>query len=197
LLLPGGGNYHLLMSKRGRYLAAILGTLLLLILIAWSPWSALLYQGDGKFSDELFFYPRYRVRFSEIALNEPSEHHFRFQGMPSEEMGLVLYVKGGLAKWDYRKFLLSFPATIEASLTDGKGRVACHAKGRPADGNMDGVWVLMSGPGEAGYWHYECNSVRISRFRTYDLMIRVTDVSPGADNVVVTPTLRGGGTELP
>lgn len=185
------------MSKRGRVVFAILGSLLLLILIAWSPWSALLYHGDGKFSDELFFYPRYWVRFAEIPLNEPGEHHFRFRGMPNEEMSLVLYVKGDRAKWENRNSLVSFPATIEATLTDGKGNVVCHASGRPADGNMDGVWVLMSGPDEAGYWHYQCNFVRVSRFKAYDLMIRVVDVGSGAEKVVVIPTLKGGGTELP
>jgi len=48
-------------SKRRKYILAILGKFLLLILTAWSPWDALLYHGDGKFSDGLFFYPRYRV----------------------------------------------------------------------------------------------------------------------------------------
>lgn len=185
------------MSKRGRFVFAILGTLLFLVLIAWSPWSALLYYGDGKFSDELFFYPRYWVRFPEIRLNEPGERHFRFRGMPNEEMSLILYVKGDRAKWVNRQSLVSLPVTIEAKLTDGKGNVVCHASGRPADANTAGVWVLMSGPGEAGYWHYQCNFVRVSRFKSYDLMIRVADVGPGADEVIVKPTLNGGGTELP
>jgi hypothetical protein len=72
--------------------------------------------------------------------------------------------------------LTQFPATIEAQLTDGKGKVACRAVGKPADTNKDGVWVLMSAPGEAGYWHYGCNFVPVSTFRSYDLMIRVTEV---------------------
>jgi hypothetical protein len=56
--------------------------------------------------------------------------------------------------------------------------------------------VLMSG-GETGYWHYQCNFVPVSSFRVYDLMIRLTDVGPQANRVVVTPTLKGGGIELP
>jgi hypothetical protein len=184
-------------SKKLKYVLAIVGTLLVLILIAWSPWSALLYHGDGKFSDELFFYPRYWVRFAEIPINEPGEHHFRFRGIPNEEVSLVLYVKGDLANWENRNSLVSFPANIEARLTDGNGNTVCHALGRPADANRDGVWVLMSGPGEAGYWHYQCNFVRVSVFKSYDLMIRVADVRLGADKLVVIPTLKGGGTELP
>lgn len=112
-------------------------------------------------------------------------------------MSLVLYVKGDRAKWVNRQSLVSLPVTIEAKLTDGKGNVVCHASGQPADANTDGVWVLMSGPGEAGYWHYQCNFVRVSPFKSYDLMIRVADVDSRADEVIVTPTLKGGGTELP
>jgi hypothetical protein len=166
------------------------------ILIAWGPWSVLLYRGDGKFSDELFFYPRYWVRFAEIPLNESSEHHFHFQGMPNEDMALVLYVQGDYAKREDRKTLTSIPVSIEAKLTDGKGAVVCHALGRPTDANRDGVWVLMSGGGEAGYWHYQCNGVRLSTFKTYDLVIRV-EAAPDAEKVVVVPTLNGGGVELP
>jgi hypothetical protein len=184
-------------SKKRNYLLAILGTLALLILIAWSPWSALFFRGDGKFSDELIFYPRYWVRFADIPLNEVGEHHFRFRGIPHEEMSLILYFKGITARWENRESLMNFQATIEAKLTDGQGKIACHASGRPADGNRDGIWILMSGPGEAGFWHHQCNFVPLSPFRSYDLMIRITDVGPGVDKVAVTPTLKGGGMELP
>ena len=184
------------MSKRKTILLAVLGTLLLLILLAWRPWGLFLYYGDGKFSDELFFYPRYWVGFADIPLNEEGEHHFHFGGLPNEEMSLILYVKTDQANRGNENSLTHFPVTLEAKLTDGKGNVACHAIGRPADGSRDGIWVLMSG-GETGYWHYQCNFVRVSSFTVYDLMIRVTDVGPQANRVVVTPTLRGGGIELP
>jgi hypothetical protein len=183
-------------SKKTKILLALLGASLLLILVVWRPWGLFLYHGDGKFSDELFFHPRYWVRFADIPLNEPSEHHFHFGGLPNEEMNLVLYVKGAHANGENTDSLTHFPVTLEVKLTDGKGNIACHATGRPANGNRDGVWVLMSG-GETGYWHYQCTFVRMSPFRTYDLMIRVTDVGSQAGKVVVTPTLKGGGIELP
>jgi hypothetical protein len=62
---------------------------------------------------------------------------------------------------------------------------------------MDGVWVLMSGGDEAGYWHYECNPAQVFPDRTYDLMIRISEVGQGIERVLVTPTLNGGGIELP
>jgi hypothetical protein len=167
-----------------------------------SPWSGLLYRGDGKLSDNLFFYPRFKLKFADIPLNEANEYRFHFRGAPHEEMALVLYVKGGLADWDDRRSLVNFPASIDAKLVDGKANVVCHASGRPADTNSDGVWVLMGGPGVggpgvAGYWHYQCNGFRVSTLGTYELKIHVTDVGPYAEKVVVTPTLEGGGIELP
>jgi hypothetical protein len=161
------------------------------------PWSGLLYRGDGKLSDNLFFYPRYKLKFAEIPLNEAAEYHFHFKGAPDEDMALVLYVKGDLADHDSRHSLVNYPASIDARLTDGKGNVVCHASGRPADSNSDGVWVLMGGSGVAGYWHYRCNGFRIWTFGTYDLRIQVTEVGPHAEKVIVVPTLEGGGIELP
>jgi hypothetical protein len=34
--------------------------------------------------------PRYVATFSDISLNEVSEHHFHFRGLPNEEMSLIL-----------------------------------------------------------------------------------------------------------
>ncbi len=161
------------MSKGRKYLLAVIATLSLLILILWNPWSALLYHGDGTFTDDgLFLYPRYWIRFPDVPLNETGEHHFHFRGLPADEMSLLLYVEETQANRDNRIALVTFPVTIEAKLTDGKGNVACDALGRPAGDNRDGIWVLRSGPGEAAYWNYRCSFVRVSSFRAYDLMIR-------------------------
>jgi hypothetical protein len=95
------------------------------------------------------------------------------------------------------KFLNEFPCNYRRDI-DGRKRQCSVLRIRTtAEANRDGVWVLMSGQVKAGYWHYQCNFVRVSRFKSYDLMIRISDVGPGADRVMVIPTLKGGGTELP
>ena len=190
------------MSRKELYLVAALAAIplliFLLILIAWSPWSRFRYHGDGMFSDELFFYPRYHVRFADIPLNQTGERHFHFRGMPNEEMSLLLYIRNSDVKTEAdREPLMNLPTTIEATLKDATGNVVCHALGRPADGNRDGIWVLMSGPGEAAYWHYQCNFVQVSPNKTYDLTVRVADVGKDVANIVVMPELQGGGIELP
>jgi hypothetical protein len=188
----------LFMSRKKLLLTIVLIIITALVLYAWSPWDSFRYHGDGKFSDRGFFsYPRHIVTFSDIPLNETSEHHFHFRGMPNEEMRLMLYVKDSpLDTSADRPQLESLPVTIEAVLTDDKGHISCHASGRPGAGNRDQMWVLLSGWGTA-FWHYRCINIQVFPNRTYDLAIRVIDVGQGAERVVVTPELTGGGLELP
>jgi hypothetical protein len=119
---------------------------------AWSPWDSFRYHGEGEYPDRGFFAnPRYVATFSGISLNEVSEHHFHFRGLPNEEMSLILCVNDRLAHTSAeREPLEHLKTTIEVSLTDDHGREACHDSGQPGSGERDGMWVLMSG-GESGY----------------------------------------------
>lgn len=183
------------MPRKRRVLIAIVG--LIALLVIWIRWDSLRYHGDGRLSGPHFFRPRYVVTFSDIPLYEVGEHHFHFRGIPNEEMTLVLYVKNiQVDTEEERAPLENLQVTIEATLTDDKGNVACKALGRPASGERDGVWILESG-GVAGYWHEQCNPVQVYPNSTYDLMIRVSNVGPQVERVLVTPTLEGGGEELP
>jgi hypothetical protein len=190
------------MSRKKLISTATLSVLALLILSAWSPWwspwNLFRYHGDGKFSDGGFFRrPRYVVKFTDIPLYETSEHRFHFRGLPNEEMTLILFVKGRSADTDAdRRPLEQLKTTIEATLTDDQGKEACHGLGQPSSGNRDGMWVLMS-DGESGYWHWGCNHVPVHSKATYTLVILVTGADPKDERVVVTPTLQGGGLELP
>src|SRR5258708_32275365 len=81
-------------SRRKILLTISFIVIALLILGAWSPWNSHRYRGDGEFSDRGFFsYSRYLVTFADIQLNQTSEHHFHFRGLPNEEMDLSLIVK--------------------------------------------------------------------------------------------------------
>jgi len=184
-------------SAKKLFLAAVVGIVAFLILFAWSPWNAWRYRGDGKFSDRGFFaYPRYVVTFADMSLSASGESRFHLRGIPTEEMTLLLYVKGSSGSTEERLRLTKVPVTIEAVLTDSRGRDVCHASGRPEDSNQDGIWVLMSG-GDAGYWHWQCNHVQLHSNEAYNLVLRVLSTGQTVEKVVVTPTLEGGGLELP
>jgi len=184
--------------RKKRFLTIVSVIVALLIVGAWSPWVSLRYHGDGQFSDRGFFnYPRYLVTFSDVQLSQTSEHHFRFRGLPNEEMTLMLLVKDRrVDTWADSAPLANLQVTIEAVLADDQGHIACRAYGRPRPSNEDGIWVLTWG-GTVAYWHHQCNFVQVHPNRIYDLVIRVTDVGPDVEKVVVTPRLKGGGLELP
>jgi hypothetical protein len=184
------------MSRKKILLMVVLAVLTALALIAWSPWSTLRFKGEGSLSDNGFFsYPRFVLRFPEMSLNESGERGFHFQGLPSEEMTLLLYVNGSSGSGEERSRLTKLPVSIEAVITDSHAKQVCKAAGRPADSNEDGIWVLMSGA-DAAYWHWQCNHVPIRSSESYDLLIRVVSAAHQGQ-VVVTPILRGGGLELP
>jgi hypothetical protein len=187
------------MSRRKLLLTVSLSFIALLILLAWSPWDSFRYRGDGKFSDGGFFgHPRYMVTFSAISLNEISEHHFHFRGLPNEDMALVLYVKDrSVSTSEGRGSLERLKTTIEVSLTDDHGKETCHGSGQPGPGSKDGMWVLMERGDESGYWHWHCTNVRVRPNVSYTLMIRVTGVDSKDEKVVVAPRLEGGGLDLP
>jgi hypothetical protein len=105
-----------------------------------------------------------------MPLYESGERRFHFQGLPNEEMTLLLYVKGSSGSEEERSRLTKLPTSIEAVLTDSHGKEVCKATGRPADSNEDGIWVLMSGAGAgAGYWHWQCRDVQIRSNESYNL----------------------------
>lgn len=190
-------KYHVVVLRKKLLAAVVLGIIAVLWLVVWSPWNVWRYRGDAKLSDGGFFaYPRYVLTFPDMPLYEAGEYRFRLQGLPSEEMTLLLYVKNSSGSEEERRRLTSLPTSIDAVLTDSRGKDVCRAAGRPRDSNQDGIWVLMSG-GEAAYWHWQCTQVPVHPSESYSLVIRVTDPDQTADRVVVTPTIQGGGLELP
>jgi len=186
------------MSRGKLLLTVTLSAVTFLVFSACSAWRSFRYHGDGQISDGGFFSnPRYVVTFSDISLNEVGESRFHFRGLPNEEMTLILYVKNRpVNTWEDREPLERLKTTIEAILTDDQGKEVCHASGQPGSGNRDGMWVLMSG-GEAGYWHWRCDHVRMHSDVSYTLMIRVTNADAKNERVVVIPRLIGGGLDLP
>jgi hypothetical protein len=184
-------------SRKNLILTLTFGVVALLVVIAWSPWNALRYRGDGRFSDNGFFsYPRYVLTFPEMPLYETGEHRYFLRGLPSEEMTLLLYVKGSSGSEEERSRLTTLQAKIEAVLTDSRGKDVCRASGSPDLSNKDGNWVLMSGA-EAAYWHWQCAHVQVRSNESYNLLIRVISANPKGERVLVTPTFQGGGLELP
>ena len=170
-----------------------------MILWLWTPWAKYRYQGPGTFTDRGFFsYPRYEAQLGNIPLSKAGEYQYFFLGLPGEEMDLLLELTPRVAynskEWhDLEQLRIPIQAVIREQ---HGGKEVCRASGTTEDNNSGGVWVLTSGYGSA-FWHHQCNQVQFHSNRSYQLTLTVSRADPAAENLVVAPTLVGGGIELP
>jgi hypothetical protein len=185
-----------------------------LVILAADEYPALRFRGDGRFTGGPVF--GYWIRLRPIPFNQSGEHMFHFRGMPNEEMSLQLYAEG--KSGDNRPELTNLNTEIEATLVDQNHRVVCQASGivptesDPCDCKKDDCkvwtdaeiearrqkeWVLMSGPGEAAYWHENCLRVRLKPSDSYSLTLRIQNVDPKTPRINLIPTLEGGQLDLP
>lgn len=145
-----------------------------------------------------FDHPRYVLTFPDLSLNEISEHHFHFRGLPNEEMNLMLYVKDRPVRTsDDRRPLERLKTTIEARLVGDRGKEICRGSGQPGPGNSDGMWVLGERGDESAYWHWRCTHMQVYPNVSYTLTIQVTTPDSKDEKIVVTPKFEGGGLDLP
>ena len=132
--------------------------------------------------------------------------------MPNQEMSLQLYAEG--KSHDNRSELTNLNTQLEALLVNQNGQVMCRAAGIvptenqpchdckiPTDKEIEArfqkEWVLMSGAGEAAYWHENCLRVHLKPSDSYTLTLRILTVDPKTPKINLIPTLEGGQLDLP
>ena len=153
----------------------------------------------------IFYYPEYHARIGYIALDKPGEYRFTVPGLPPEHMWLQFDIMG--ASLSDEPKLRSLSTSLTASLLNASGEPLCSASGRLSD---EQKWRLTGWPkdsesdGYASFWNRGCapsnesfDGFPMSRFKTYTLVVRVTDVDPYSPKLVAVPVLKGGGIELP
>ena len=113
---------------------------------------ALRFRGDGSFSGGPVF--GYSIKMRAIPFYQAGEYVFHFCGLPNEEMSLQLFAEGKTAGDRYE--LTHLATTLDALLVDQNGRIVCQATGVPREGQNERIWVVMSGPHEAAFWHWNC-----------------------------------------
>lgn len=156
------------------------------------------FQGGIAIRDSGFFsYPRYRAEIGELPLWEGGSHTFSVKGLPPGPLDFGFDIKG--TNENDRALLTSLATSLDVLIADGSGKSICRASGRlsnSSSGNRSG-WVLASYESRSEFWHSNCLELPISRFRTYTLTVRLTDVDPRAPHKSAVVVLKGGGIELP
>jgi hypothetical protein len=175
----------------------------LLVVLAAGLWAAsyhprMEFKGGAGIRDSGFFsYPRFHAQLGHLPLWKTGEYQFTVRGLPPGPLDLKLQVSEGA--YAQSTELASLSTVVSVSIADSSGKEVCSASGRLSEANLRGAggWVLESSSLHASFWHPRCQSLPISRFKTYTAKVAVSDVDPHSPQKELTPVLEGGGTELP
>ena len=151
------------------------------------------FHGDAKFSGGPVF--GYEIKMHPIPFNQAGEYVFHFRGIPNENMSLELYVDGKTD--ENRNELTNLDTTLDALLVDQNNHVISQASGMAREGQNEQIWVLMSGGGEAAFWHWNCVHMPLKPFLSYTLTLRVSNIDPKTPKIQLLPVLEGGHLDLP
>ena len=153
------------------------------------------FRGAAPMRDTgLFSYYRYHAPLGEVPLGVAGLYILKFSGLPSERMGLQLFIPGGTTS--DRDLLESLTTKISVEIADARGTVVCSATGIPSAKDRPAKWVLMSSDSDAAFWHEQCLNVEFARHTHYTLRVAISDVDPRSPQVSLKPILEGGGIEL-
>lgn len=144
-----------------------------------------------------FSYPRYHAYIGNINLPQAGEYQFTVHGLPPTTLGLELQVAD--ATQGDRMVLTSLSTQLAVSIADSSGREVCSATGRLSDATTRGLnsWVLASSSAGASFWHPSCRNMTFSRFKTYTVTAKLSDVDAHSPQRELKLVLQGGGDELP
>ena len=151
------------------------------------------FEGDGVVTDRGFwsYRPRYSIELRPSAsLAVPDRHQYRFRGLPSESLSVLLVVQD-VSMQDHER-LKQLTTTVELALADSTGKVACHVAGPLTN------WKLMWTTGRGGaYWRRECVDLQLQPREWHTLVVVVTNVETGLPPLRIVPLLSGGGWDSP
>lgn len=154
------------------------------------------YKGDGKLETGFIFYPKFRVTFPKIPLNESIKRTFTFKNTPNYEFILRFGILRNDNEYeiDNEKFKLLWEALnkaqieIEVNLTNSS--LTLKSVGPVS---LTKNWVLAAFGKEYYFWHKELNKLRLKSSDEYKLEINVHVKEKSMQKVFLVPILEGGG----
>jgi len=187
------------MAKRMKRAWMIVISVGLLLIAFWATsYHPSRFRGGIALRDSGFFsYPRYHAQLGDLPLWKEGEDQFTVHGLPPGPLDLKLQV---LDSTDAnRAELTSLSTNVSVSITDSSGKQVCEGSGKLSDAGTreHSTWALASSSSQAAFWHAGCLQMPISRFKTYTVRVRTSEVDPRSPHSTIMPVLEGGGIELP
>lgn len=153
---------------------------------------AMRFRGDAKFSGGPI--NGYRITMRSIPLAQAGEYAFRFSGLPTQQMSLLLHLDPKTSPSG--QALTHLGTTISATLVDRGGHALCQATGALHDGPNE-PWLLTFGPSGEAFSHWNCIQLHLRPSETYTLTLRISKVDPQTPKINLVPTIESGGLDLP
>jgi hypothetical protein len=149
------------------------------------------FEGDGTLTDRgaLSYHPRYQIRLQPaISLAAAGRCEFKFKGVPSVPLSLMLEIQG---EGDY-VLLRNLRTSVRVAVQDAEGKVICGAEGPLSK------WTLMwPSVGKGGaYWQHSCLDLKLETTQWYTVLCEITDAESTL-TLMLTPVLSGGGWDAP
>lgn len=154
------------------------------------------YKGDGTLDKGFFFYPKFRVTFSEIPINANIKKIYKIIGAPNDELILRFDIvrAEGKRETDFKELTLIWEdlnkAKIELKVDLTIGGSELRSVGPDL---LTQSWTLAAFGKEYYIWHKDFNNLILKKDGDYKLNVTINAKGNLRQKVFLIPVLEGGG----
>ena len=150
------------------------------------------YQGGQIVNNGLFSRPRFEAPLPGVPFNVPGTYEFRFSRFPADDAYVMLATPSAPSLGSIE----GLTTVVRIRVIDQNDQIKCDATGSPR-GKGTQQLVATSSAGVIGLWHARCAALQLRTCAPCRVDIAVGPVDPATPAMLLIPTLRGGGLELP
>ena len=150
------------------------------------------YRGGRLIDNGLLSRPRYQAQFAKIPFNVPGTYSYSFRRFPGADAVVMLSTPSGPPE----DSIENLSTQLRLRMVNQDGQVLCDGAGSPGGTGQNRV-VVTSSTGVTGLWHMSCAALQLRACNPCRLFVSVGPVDPATPNILLIPTVQGGGVELP
>lgn len=150
------------------------------------------YEGGPIRNHGLLTRPRFEAPFPPIRFDQSGSYDYFFSRFPAGDAYVQLTPPDGLAP----EAIKLLTTQIRIRVADENDRSLCDATGSPA-GTGTNQLVVTSSTSVIGLYLVGCARLDLRACPSCRLSVAVSHVDPATPAILLTPTLLGGGLELP
>jgi hypothetical protein len=150
------------------------------------------YRGGRLVNNGLFSRPRYEAPFPAISFNLSGNYEYSFSRFPADDAYVMLAMPSAPSRGSIERLTTK----VRFRVLDTNGQLRCEATGSPA-GKGEEQLIVTSSAGVIGLWHKRCALIQLRTCNPCRLQIEIGQIDVNTPGVLLIPTLRGGGYELP